>query len=75
MVIRRSHHQDVLMIAECPSCAWPSPAAVSSHRSVQYLRCVCGQWLISVHGKVVGAAGGTTFSSNNAVAEIVGSRD
>ncbi|WP_237088084.1 hypothetical protein [Nocardia seriolae] len=48
---------------------------MSSHRSVQYLRCVCGQWLISVHGKVVGAAGGTTFSGKNPVAEIAGIRD
>ncbi|MFC3435864.1 hypothetical protein KP696_21895 [Nocardia seriolae] len=75
MVIRRSRAQYVLMIAECPSCAWPSPTVVSSHRSVQYLRCVCGQWLISVHGKVVGAAGGTTFSGKNPVAEIAGIRD
>ncbi|MEV6101143.1 hypothetical protein [Nocardia sp. NPDC051981] len=42
---------------------------------MQYLRCVCGQWLISVHGKVVGAAGGTTFSGNNPLAEIAGIRD
>ncbi|MEC3920604.1 hypothetical protein VMT65_27110 [Nocardia sp. CDC153] len=75
MVKSRPDPQDVLMIAECPSCAWPSPTAVSSHRSVQYLRCVCGQWLISVHGKVVGAAGGTTFSGNNPLAEIAGIRD
>ncbi|MFE3054950.1 hypothetical protein ACFXPS_32010 [Nocardia sp. NPDC059091] len=75
MVNRRSRPQDVLMIAECPSCAWPSPTAVSFHRGVQYLRCVCGQWLISVHGKVVGAAGGTTFSGNNPLAEIAGIRD
>lgn len=72
---RRPHHQYVVMIAECPSCAWPAPA-VSAHRGVQYLRCVCGQWLISVHGKVVGAAGGTTFSGkSDVVAEIVGTRD
>ncbi|AYF78918.1 hypothetical protein D7D52_11000 [Nocardia yunnanensis] len=75
MVNRRPAQQYVLMIAECPSCAWPSPTAVSSHRGVQYLRCVCGQWLISVHGKVVGAAGGTTFSGDNPLAEIIGSRD
>ncbi|WP_245720326.1 hypothetical protein [Nocardia uniformis] len=57
----------------CPSCSWPSPAtAVSAHRGVRYLRCVCGQWLISVHGKVVGAAGGSTFSQSDAVADIVG---
>lgn len=63
------------MIAECPSCAWPSPTAVSAHRSVQYLRCVCGQWLISVHGKVVGAAGGTTFSKTDPLDAIVGAGD
>ncbi len=62
------------MIAECPSCAWPSPT-VAAHPGVQYLRCVCGQWLISVHGKVVGAAGGTTFSGKNPLAEIAGIRD
>ncbi|MEV0463952.1 hypothetical protein AB0I30_12090 [Nocardia tengchongensis] len=75
MVMWRSHPQDVQMIAECPSCAWPSPAAVSSHRGVQYHRCPCGQWLISVHGKVVGAAGGTTFSGRNPLAEIAGISD
>ncbi|MTE15933.1 hypothetical protein [Nocardia aurantiaca] len=75
MVKSRPRVQDVLMIAECPSCAWPSPTAVSSHRGVRYLRCVCGQWLISVHGKVVGAAGGTTFSGSNPLAEIAGLRD
>ncbi|UGT41349.1 hypothetical protein LTV02_36400 [Nocardia yamanashiensis] len=48
---------------------------MSSHRSVQYLRCVCGQWLISVHGKVVGAAGGTTFSKTDPLDAIVGAGD
>ncbi|WP_281202232.1 hypothetical protein [Nocardia jejuensis] len=42
---------------------------------MQYSRCVCGQWLISVGGKVVGSAGGTTFSKGDAVAELFGKRD
>ncbi|MEV6774179.1 hypothetical protein AB0N05_36640 [Nocardia sp. NPDC051030] len=62
------------MIAECPSCAWPSPTSVSSNRP-QYLRCVCGKWLISVHGKVVGTAGGSTFSHTNPLAGLSGARD
>ncbi|MGN2641207.1 hypothetical protein ACWEKT_21305 [Nocardia takedensis] len=37
------------MSAECPTCSWPAPMRVSSHGSVHYLRCVCGQWLVS-HG-------------------------
>ncbi|MFI6867830.1 hypothetical protein [Nocardia sp. NPDC050406] len=58
---------------KCPSCSWPSPtSAVSTHRSVNYVRCVCGQWLITVHGKVVGTAGGSNLSRSDAVAEIVG---
>ncbi len=64
-----------VVIAECPSCSWPSPTAVSSHRSVQYMRCVCGQWLITLHGKVVGAAGGSTFSGTDPLAQIAGARD
>ncbi|MBP2193906.1 hypothetical protein [Nocardia goodfellowii] len=35
------------MSPTCPSCSWPSPMHVSSHRSVRYLRCVCGEWLIA----------------------------
>ncbi|WP_297614700.1 hypothetical protein [Nocardia sp.] len=42
---------------------------------MQYLRCVCGQWMIAVHGKVVGAAGGSNFSPNSPVAEIAGLLD
>lgn len=40
------------MSAACPSCSWPSPMLVSSHRSVRYLRCVCGKWLVSHRGGV-----------------------
>ncbi|MBF6240637.1 hypothetical protein IU474_26685 [Nocardia otitidiscaviarum] len=59
----------------CPSCSWPSPAsAVSGHRGVRYLRCVCGQWLIAVHGRVVGTAGGSTFTRTDVVNEIVGAK-
>ncbi|UFS95779.1 hypothetical protein [Nocardia huaxiensis] len=63
------------MTAECPSCAWPSPTPVSGHRSVQYLRCVCGEWMITVHGKVVGTAGGSNFSRKDPLTVIAGTRD
>ncbi|MEV0760817.1 hypothetical protein [Nocardia sp. NPDC050435] len=36
----------------CPACQWPSPMLVSTHRSVRYLRCVCGEWLVA-RGAVV----------------------
>ncbi|WP_431968384.1 hypothetical protein [Nocardia sp. bgisy134] len=36
----------------CPTCSWSSPMLVSSHRSVRYLRCVCGRWLVSHGGGV-----------------------
>ncbi|WP_281186319.1 hypothetical protein [Nocardia crassostreae] len=42
---------------------------------MQYMRCVCGQWLITLHGKVVGAAGGSTFSGTDPLAQIAGARD
>lgn len=50
------------MLATCPSCSWPSPTLVSAHGSVRYLRCVCGQWLISEHGAVVALAGRGGFA-------------
>ncbi|WP_460697688.1 hypothetical protein [Nocardia thraciensis] len=46
----------------CPSCAWPSPALISSHGSVRYLRCVCGRWLVVEGGAVVAAAGSSQFT-------------
>ncbi|WP_280268706.1 hypothetical protein [Nocardia wallacei] len=46
----------------CPSCAWPSPALISSHGSVRYLRCVCGRWLVVDGGAVVAAAGSSQFA-------------
>ncbi|WP_330252619.1 hypothetical protein OG874_42315 [Nocardia sp. NBC_00565] len=51
------------MIAICPSCSWPSPTVVSAHGSVRYLRCVCGQWLVSEHGSVVATAGTSTLTA------------
>lgn len=50
------------MIATCPACHWPAPTLVSSHGSVRYLRCVCGQWLVEEHGVVLGTAGASDFS-------------
>ncbi|QFZ20057.1 hypothetical protein [Saccharothrix syringae] len=60
----------------CPVCAWPvaEPAyPVSSHpvssypassRSVvDYVRCVCGVWLVVEAGRVVAAAGGPRSAS------------
>ncbi|MFX0581352.1 hypothetical protein [Nocardia nepalensis] len=49
------------MIATCPTCSWPSPTLVSSHGAISYLRCVCGQWLVSEHGAVVALAGTSTL--------------
>lgn len=45
------------MSATCPSCSWSSPMHVSSHRSVRYLRCVCGMWLVAHRGGVHLVAG------------------
>ncbi|MBB5915041.1 uncharacterized protein (AIM24 family) [Nocardia transvalensis] len=50
------------MNARCPSCSWPSPALVSSHGSVHYLRCVCGRWLVVDEGAVVASAGSSQFN-------------
>ncbi|MDQ2588841.1 hypothetical protein CKY47_33835 [Saccharothrix yanglingensis] len=48
----------------CPRCGWPAadPAyPVSSHATaravVDYVRCVCGLWLVVESGRVVAAAG------------------
>ncbi|MBF6171793.1 hypothetical protein [Nocardia blacklockiae] len=51
------------MNVSCPSCHWPSPALLSSHRSVHYLRCVCGRWLVVHDGEVVAAAGAGQFAA------------
>ncbi|WP_406236797.1 hypothetical protein [Nocardia sp. NBC_01009] len=53
------------MIATCPSCSWPAPALVSSHGPIRYLRCVCGQWLVSEGGAVVATAGISVFSDSS----------
>ncbi|MEV0294693.1 hypothetical protein [Nocardia sp. NPDC050710] len=54
------------MITTCPSCAWPAPTLVSSHGSVHYLRCVCGQWLVSDNGTVVARAGSSSLVTGDA---------
>ncbi|AXK85139.1 hypothetical protein IU443_05030 [Nocardia farcinica] len=48
----------------CPTCAWPAPMLVSTHGSVRYLRCVCGQWVVAhpggstaINGRPGGPAG------------------
>ncbi|MFT7839128.1 hypothetical protein Q5530_23550 [Saccharothrix sp. BKS2] len=54
------------MISRCPACGWPSaehvrPVSshpVSSRGVVDYVRCVCGVWLVLEQGRVVAAAGG-----------------
>ncbi|MEV0706044.1 MULTISPECIES: hypothetical protein [Nocardia] len=45
------------MAADCPTCSWPAPMYVSSHGSVRYLRCVCGQWLAAHRGGVSPVSG------------------
>ncbi|WP_211347059.1 hypothetical protein [Saccharothrix australiensis] len=50
------------MTTRCPSCGWPAsdhayPA--SRHGRVEYVRCVCGVWLVLDSGRVVATAGGT----------------
>ncbi|MGI5499548.1 hypothetical protein [Lentzea sp. CA-135723] len=50
------------MIATCPACHWPSTAAVSSHRAVSYVRCVCGLFLVVERGTVTATAGTSTFA-------------
>lgn len=50
------------MIATCPACHWPSPAAVSTHGPVAYLRCVCGLFLVLDRGTVTATAGTSTFA-------------
>ncbi|WP_454199220.1 hypothetical protein [Nocardia sp. Marseille-Q1738] len=49
------------MIAACPACSWPAPVPISAHGPVRYLRCICGQWLISEYGTVVATAGHSTL--------------
>ncbi|GAA1284985.1 hypothetical protein [Saccharothrix xinjiangensis] len=54
------------MNSRCPACGWPSAERVypvsshpvSSRRVVDYVRCVCGVWLVLEAGRVVAAAGG-----------------
>ncbi|MBF6353254.1 hypothetical protein IU449_01595 [Nocardia higoensis] len=38
------------MSTPCPTCGWPAPMLVSTHGSVRYLRCVCGQWVVAHSG-------------------------
>ncbi|MFD1152524.1 hypothetical protein [Saccharothrix hoggarensis] len=48
------------MNTRCPCCGWPSAEhvyPVSSHGDVQYVRCVCGVWLVVEAGRVVATAG------------------
>ncbi|WP_194819660.1 hypothetical protein [Nocardia sp. XZ_19_385] len=49
------------MDTSCPTCQWPAPTLVSAHGTTRYLRCVCGQWLISEHAAVVATAGASDF--------------
>ncbi|WP_433680519.1 hypothetical protein [Nocardia sp. CA-119907] len=51
------------MSATCPSCSWSDPTLVSSHGATSYLRCICGQWLVSEHGTVVAQAGTSTLAN------------
>ncbi|TLF98194.1 hypothetical protein FEK35_25960 [Nocardia cyriacigeorgica] len=52
------------MLATCPSCSWPTPDAVSTHGTVRYLRCVCGQWIVCAEGAIVATPGGSGFAGN-----------
>ncbi len=53
------------MDVTCPACSWPAPALVSSHGTVRYLRCVCGQWLIIDAGLVVATTGNSMFGTGD----------
>ena len=50
------------MIATCPACHWPCTSALSSHRAVVYVRCVCGLFLVVEHGVLAATAGTSTFA-------------
>ncbi|MBF6080521.1 hypothetical protein GV791_08355 [Nocardia cyriacigeorgica] len=62
MKCTRPLHQAWHMPATCPSCSWPTPTAVSTHGTVRYLRCVCGQWIVCAEGAVVAAPGSGGFA-------------
>ncbi|WP_280378842.1 hypothetical protein [Nocardia wallacei] len=57
------------MSVACPSCSWPAPMLVSSHRTVRYLRCVCGKWLVAHGGGVSMVTGRGTCTSVPALPE------
>ncbi|TLF54424.1 hypothetical protein FEK31_24240 [Nocardia cyriacigeorgica] len=65
MKCTRPLHQAGRMLATCPSCSWPSPAAVSTHGAVRYLRCVCGQWIVCADGTIVATPGSGGFAGNS----------
>ncbi|GGU13798.1 hypothetical protein [Lentzea flava] len=50
------------MIATCPACRWPCSSAVSAHRFVSYVRCVCGLFLVVERGVIIATAGTSTFA-------------
>ncbi|MEC3956395.1 hypothetical protein VMT65_25390 [Nocardia sp. CDC153] len=52
------------MSATCPTCSWPTPTLVSTHRNVRYLRCVCGKWLIEDLAVVIATAGESAFAES-----------
>jgi hypothetical protein len=44
----------------CPRCSWPvaelpNDVRYPGRQGVEYLRCLCGSWLATVEGIVVGA--------------------
>ncbi|MBF6256859.1 hypothetical protein IU436_02140 [Nocardia farcinica] len=49
------------MSATCPTCAWPTPSIVSTHRDVRYLRCLCGTWIVQDRDQVIATAGESAF--------------
>lgn len=59
------------MSAACPTCHWPAPMRVSSHGSVHYLRCVCGQWIAAHRGGIVAVSGFGAFTPPGEHLELI----